>query len=839
MRFPANALEFMDLMVSEHKVRLRSRRPAGETLRYMGETLDEHGRGEEFLKLWVHNPAPKRTDPNDPETDLAMLQLYEHWRRFHKMRPIEPWDGTRLRPWLSSKDNPSMPSVLAGDLSAFADAMTRSPDAEVPWRRLDAFGHAIEAYFTQLRRHSVWARPSIRPAAKTSKSGPTAHVHSLDSHNLASASTRPGPDIEHKDHPVGHAAAGPMFDRHGDMPGGELRLYYHNELNNLETAPYSVRFWGFLKWASDLRKRLLGLEVAAFPHDQLSDIAFADQLAMKHFAWHDDVFSMGSSPRWDDQLGRYQTHRYPMGSQGYGVEFFQFHRDLVDYYNEWLVAVGRTKATAWLSGKHHTAYVMKYAGETWWGRAGSYGRCLSPEGVAPELMDPNLTSFDTLAELGHYLDVGWPTFHGVGHVQNCDIRDPYCNNYSIRFFGWHLWLDELFRVLEAQGKPLFDKAKGLSAPIERKWTPVPTPPNLIEGIWTYRSFHNDPDPKADPRWFVASLQLRQREDGTLHGRLDSGDPDYIYDVDGFLDESPMRYELEPEWWDDRLAIVLHARGATAATKGHEYRYAAFYQPRFPDGRAQAKAFVGSVLRFKRPDDHKLEGTVGTFMAVWRAPLPDHADHSGPHAEPTQIFVRTGEFVVPAGVHEIHVRAWGGGGGGGSDGPGLGTDNGQSGTASSVMDWLRAGGGVGGQHGVFQVGEGGIGGVGIGGVSNVSGEAGEKGGTVEGESGRGGAAPGDGGGQGGTRVGRFSSGFTGGYPGGGGSGAQEGKTPGGGGGAGAYVEGQYRVVPGARISVIVGVGGKGGDGGFRVGGAGAPGLVEITWANTRDHSGHTK
>lgn len=830
MEFPANAIQFMDHMVSEHKRRLRSRRPASETLRYMGETLDELGRGEVFLTLWVHNPNPRRPEPTDPDTDLGMLQLYEHWRTLHNMRPIEPWDGTKLRPWLSSDDNPAIPSALCGDLSVFSDAVTRAPGSETPWRRLDALGHALESYFTQIRRHAVWARPAISPAPHTARNG---KGHS-DSHSLSAVSvSRTSHNGEE------HSKEGSEHGTHQAQENSSglearLRLYFHNELNNLETAPYSVRFWGFLKWADNCRRRLLGLRVEEFSHDRWSDIAFADEMAIKHFSWHDDVFARGASPRWDDQWGRYQTHKHHMGTQGYGIEFFQFHRDLVTYYNQWLEQMGRPRATAWTSGKHHTAYVMKYAGEAWWGRSGSNGRCLRPQDVAMELLDPELSDFATLAELGHYLDVGWPTLHGVGHVQNCDIRDPYCNNYSIRFFGWHLWLDELFQTLERQGKPLYDESKSLDDPIPWRWKRVPDPAPLLDGVWTYRSFHNDPDPNVDPRWFVASLELRQLPDGTLRGRLDSGDPDYIYEVDGFLDETSVRYETEPNWWDDRLLIIMRARGITTATRGHEYEYAACYQPRFPMGKSQGQAFVGSVLRAKRPDDPNLEGKVGSFVAVWRGSLPAQPDHGHGQRLETRVFTRSGEFVVPEAVTEVLIRAWGAGGGGGSDGPGVGADDGQAGTASVVSSLLRAGGGSGGRHGVSQTGIGGKGGQAEGGTTNTPGEDGETGATREGISGKGGDSGADDGGKGGGRVGLHSNGSNGGNPGGGGSGAQEGNTPGGGGGGGAFSEKRVKVTPGARLPVTIGDGGKGGDGGYRIGGAGAPGRVEISWMVSHKH-----
>ena len=126
MRFPADPVEFLDLMAFEHRQRLKRRPKVGESLRYMGEVADQIGRGEEFFRIYVHNPSPKFPDPESPETDLSLLELYDHWRAKFKLRPIEPWDGTALRPWLAPNCNPQVPAVLAGDLSVFETAGVHS-----------------------------------------------------------------------------------------------------------------------------------------------------------------------------------------------------------------------------------------------------------------------------------------------------------------------------------------------------------------------------------------------------------------------------------------------------------------------------------------------------------------------------------------------------------------------------------------------------------------------------------------------------------------------------------------------------------------------------------------
>lgn len=562
MKFPQDPIEFIDNMVDLHKVRLKKRKITGESLKYMREAVDQQGLGGEFMKFWVHNPNPKISNPEDDNTDLSLLQLYEHWREKYNMRPIEAWDGTTLRPWLPPESNPQVPEVLKGDLSDLLDAYTRFPPPEGSyWHRLDVLGNIVESYLNSIRRHSVWSRP---------------------------------------------------------IGGGKLRLYRLNGLNNIETAPYSILFWGFLKWADNLRKKLFNEPIEEYPHDEWSDIAFMHKFNQMHFAWHDDVFGKGKCPNWQDQLGRMQRHKYPMPTQGYAMEFLEFHSDVIKAYNRWLKKMGRLPTRAWMSGKHNTAYILKYAFGGPWGRGGTNGQALDPKEWASELMDEELSSFKTAAELGSYLERCGINYHGIGHVENCDIRDVYTNNYSIRFFAWHQWIDDLYHKILTQGKPMYDPKIPLDKPIpnlcDNVITPKLNPP--FTGTWTYRSYHNDPDPNADVTWFVAEMRIVQSGD-KISGILDSGHPDYQYKLQGYLDEKNVHYEQRPEWWDDRMILVMTAKGMTEATKGHVYEYRGHLVPKWINGKNQVPAFVGSISRSKRPDDPTKEGKIGSFITVFK------------------------------------------------------------------------------------------------------------------------------------------------------------------------------------------------------------------------------
>jgi hypothetical protein len=135
------------------------------------------------------------------------------------------------------------------------------------------------------------------------------------------------------------------------------------------------------------------------------------------------------------------------------------------------------------------------------------------------------------------------------------------------------------------------------------------------GTWTYRSFNNDPDPNNDAAWFVAEMELEHLQSGELHGKLKGGDPKYVYELTGYVDENCTTEKTPSSWWDQRLIIVLKANGATPETNGHEYEYRGYYPEFWPNGKDQVPTFVGSVIRAKRPDDTSLEGKVGSFIAI--------------------------------------------------------------------------------------------------------------------------------------------------------------------------------------------------------------------------------
>lgn len=850
MKLSKNPIEFLDELSTEHKKRLKTRTKIGEPLLYMGESVNQKGTGFEFMTIYVFNANAKQPNPElDEPTDLALLQIYEFWRKKYNLRPIQPWDGSKLRPWLNDDDNPLCPATLCGDLSELSRAYSRFEGSDFSnyWSRLDALGHSAELYFNEIRYHKIWA------VAKGELSDPKKLFHQ-EQIVITEEAAHDDSKSELKLMSGGHNHSDKKGKKQNNVASLDMRLYTVTELYNIETALYSVRFWGYLKWIDNLRKKLFNLTVEEFPHDSQSDINFLDNLCLQHFPWHDDVFANGTCPKWDDQFGRKASHKYAPGTQGYGLEFYLFHRELVQTFDNWLVQQGLDPIQEWTSNEHNSAYLLKYAFGGPWGLGGSNGEIIPIEKAAPLLLDENLHLFDSIADAATYIDEPLSdSVHGIGHVQNADLRDPYCNNYSLRFFGWHKWIDSIFKKLEAMGKPLYSTSdsngKPLTDPLSlvldtKKYVFAPPAEMPFTGNFVYQSlYHNQNVEEADSEkilWFRAEMNLQQIGDN-LVGELDSGNPEYKYSLSGNIDQNNIRIDTKPNWWEERLIIVLEAAGNTPKTKGHLYEYRGFHEPKWPRGKNQIQAFVGTAMKSIRPDDPTQEGYVGSFYSVRREIK-------------RKIFFSDDDFQLSEDCKNIKIMIWGAGGGAGSDGPGEGADNGNDGTDSIIeihheghlqsefdittfsfsktlkhsilQDKFIAGGGKRGEHGVFQLGKGGKGGIAEGGDVTINGQDGEN--ASETLSGKGGDAPHDGG-KGGLGVGLHSSGENGFSPAAGGSGGQEGNTPAGGGGSGAYCEIKIpHVHKGTILHIQVGKGGKGGDGGFRKGGDGADGRVIVTW-----------
>jgi hypothetical protein len=134
----------------------------------------------------------------------------------------------------------------------------------------------------------------------------------------------------------------------------------------------------------------------------------------------------------------------------------------------------------------------------------------------------------------------------------------------------------------------------------------------LNGKWTYRSYHNNPDPSEDDRWGIYELSLEQNGYGILQGKLDSGDPDEVYMIEGNIDNN--RSE-DYDNHDKCFNIKMSATGSTKQTEGHIYKYQGQLIPRWPEGKNQVTAIIGTVIRTKYPNNPSQEGIVGCFVAT--------------------------------------------------------------------------------------------------------------------------------------------------------------------------------------------------------------------------------
>lgn len=277
-----------------------------------------------------------------------------------------------------------------------------------------------------------------------------------------------------------------------------LRAYVHSvdgrmELDDEIKAPYSYRYWAFMKWASDLRKRLLGQPVIhvheVYDRDGtiLSDKDFTDKLYMVHHIWHTSGGTQWSTPTpfFKTSVGQAGRHKKEVSRTQIGAEFFTFHRDHLEIYDRWMVRAGLDKVQSINTCAHDTGFEPSFTGLGLDAENTGYPK------VTNLLTDPptvnfnpvhtsdwegDLNEFANLGEMGQAfaLDAnpfngtttttsqfGTPIpvsgfsssdfgYHGEGHILNGDLIWAVANNHSVRFFAWHGFIDEVWKKREPQ-----------------------------------------------------------------------------------------------------------------------------------------------------------------------------------------------------------------------------------------------------------------------------------------------------------------------------------------------------------------------------------------------------
>jgi hypothetical protein len=255
--------------------------------------------------------------------------------------------------------------------------------------------------------------------------------------------------------------------------GGDIEIHVEG------TAPYSIRFWGFMKWASALKNRLLGIPVFPIPivwdadGVPLSDIEYMETANRWHTIWHggatpcSQVTSEATSNPFAPAQSPFGQFCSRFGLTG---EFLKFHRDLLNTYNEWRRRAGMPSVQRWRpSGLH-------FHDETINGHNVAETDLSDDPATEYQQIKDRVQHYNTLQNLADFTE---GDLHSAGHgaPESDDIADINTNNYSPRFFGWHRWIDYLWEVRQ----PRFDSLRAVDssgAGIPRALTVVrPAAPN--------------------------------------------------------------------------------------------------------------------------------------------------------------------------------------------------------------------------------------------------------------------------------------------------------------------------------------------------------------------------
>ena len=369
------------------------------------------------------NPSPTGNQffdhyVGDAANPGGLLWQYEAWRAEHGFSRVRPWNGVEdLRP----AGSPAVPGIP-------------SPGAALAWVAGAGAGPALNADLG-------WSRTTAQLQAAFG----VGNTGSLGSAILAHW---------------------PLV-RNFQTPWGD------SEIQEEDTAVYTVRFWGFMKWAQILRNRLLGIPVFEIPvvYDAdgvpLSDIEFADVVARWHAVWHRTLFGVGTAacaqvtslatgnpfaPS-NSPYGQFCGH---IGtSETVNGEFLKFHRDLLNTYDVWRRRAGMPPVERWKPPQLHF-HPHPQIPET----QGSPDGLELSEDPAQQLAEIRsvVRHFNTVQSLAEYAD---GQLHGAGHgaPDSEDIEDLFTNNYSPRFMAWHRWIDFLWEVRQ----PRFDSFRPVAS----------------------------------------------------------------------------------------------------------------------------------------------------------------------------------------------------------------------------------------------------------------------------------------------------------------------------------------------------------------------------------------
>ncbi|HZD10414.1 MAG TPA: hypothetical protein VE553_03660, partial [Candidatus Binatia bacterium] len=325
--------------------------------------------------------------------------------------------------------------------------------------------------------------------------------------------------------------------------GTSVRQYYNStyrvsltqELDDEVKAPYSYRYWAFMKWVSDLRRRVLGQPVIhvhkVFDRDGtvLSEKDFTDIFHQVHHIWHPNG-PVGSgwiqaTPFFKTSVGQHIGKKEISRTQ-VGAEFFRFHRDHIGLFDRWLFRTGQDPIQSINTCAHDTTPNDPPPS----GVDGDFSGFPHIEDWSvnpPDIIfnDPHFTYWETdldefanLGEMGQLFATDFNQFpiinipgvsdsgyHGTGHVLNADLAPPVDNNHSPRFFAWHGFNDDVW----VKREPRFNTFQLLQSDSSN----FPEPGNLT----ILRDLLSSSD-SVEPALAVSGIDLASGQ-GTLRIRL--------------------------------------------------------------------------------------------------------------------------------------------------------------------------------------------------------------------------------------------------------------------------------------------------------------------------------
>lgn len=310
------------------------------------------------------------------------------------------------------------------------------------------------------------------------------------------------------------------------------------ELLGREKAPFSYRYWGYLKWASVLRDTFRGeivvppVEVRDRDGTRLSSVPFTDTFNQLHWNWHQTVPpATEPTPGFETSAGQH-SRRGGVGL-GNGEEFVKFHRDHLRVFNRWLGRTDQDSVTPVNMSEGWPRPTQADQNPSTWSEPDSADWANDPSQA------DRLRGFETLEELGDDNEGG---IHIPGHTTNADITDLDYNNYVPRFHAWHGWIDNQWQLRE----PRFGTWDATTKQFTHVFEPVLDTDDPYPGMRAL-TIVRDPDSGPDrvvPEGAITGVDLTTGE-GTLRLKCYAEDP---YD-------RPLEFELTATVYDGTSPLV--------------------------------------------------------------------------------------------------------------------------------------------------------------------------------------------------------------------------------------------------------------------------------------------